>query len=1369
MTDYRDESSTWESTLKWGMIGIGAVMGARAAYRYSPAFRKAAIETAATAGDLYRSAGVQARKYASRWSTSASPAKQASASALEYFAGIKQGGMPAASTVLESEMIESLSRIDVIQYSDDAIGDLRSALGRKYGQPIVGAPKGYRHMTVQDILTNAQKAKKGHYAIGEGGRMMTAKGYENLRSAVQSGAVDTEWIFNQDIFLREMDNGKFLIRDARLVNPAKTVSQALQRSQKFRILGMSPADPLVPSSWTTKTASDLMSPDIPINLRGRGPTKVGGDSVMQIGDNVYSVQGNQMKRVGKTDARIYTSPRLVKERAGQAGMGGQYYGPKDTQRAVTAKERIAQDPNRYKGPIGKVRKWAESGKGYRGFGIGEGYNIGPQYKHGQSIFGFARDWMNKLLNYKTAINLKTGARGAKAFAEESVIDKVKGFFKITPDKMKKNMYWASEEELGNLTLKQMKDAANLHASTHTTIESVSTPTMRLQGKYHTEVRDVAMTPGEAVGAFGRKFTTSATRVFEWATGMGVKPGTAGQTMLRLVAKGVIPTWLLVEAFKYGDFMSEEITGVSPIKMGAYGYAGAQTAKQGMLNLSGFSTLSNAADEATGGFWSSTGGTILRTAGIFGASLAIGAHPAASKATKKWAPRLGLGLAALQLTGSPGKSAFDQWDEYTGNKMVPIRRGRGWLTGPQPYEGGEVQYYRKHAVAQILDDSQYEKFGGKQAYFEDLSLLPTPHNWMGAKRILDPYAWEKRTYYDQPYPLNKGMFSEVPIAGPLLDLTAGRILKPRVMMHQQEIQRWLDTPQIPRDPKMTMIADQLNMQLPVTGRAIPKFGVAQEIGTAIKGATDFIGMPGFMLNALKEKATGSSEWFHDGPVWQTPDYQVSQVRNFFEMEWGGMLGGSELFRRMWSKDSHEVSFVNPIPNTMPDYMPGSRSMYGDTNFINFSEGDPFSKIRAPGARNLHMALNPHTSNFDKWRMLKGVAPFSRAAKSFEAGVIGAGENQVFNDAQQSQFEDVQSRMNMYDPSTAWAGEEGGSSGFQSSLPHIPWVSTKFMGAPSPEEHYRKMVRYGSDYWDWKNPYDQMLDPYLSYMSTQNPVSAAGSGALLGSIAGSRGAVVGAAYGAVSSIFSDDSISNKESRREFTEDYFDKMQYTKLRMMEERALDMNRSDLVKKIQNMQSSTMVGLDYSLDSEEFALAAKKALPSKDRGYLMALANSGMDTSEMPEYMHPIIDKLRGQGNPKMSYASRDRMVSDWVGENGGIPGGEWAGWAPGVDMQKLKAVSVAADGDNMHDYGSYEPDVEMDAYSSPYLDAIQNYGTISNPDLQNMSRMVYNNMAHLRKLGIDNGGVMITPSFGSGRSQWNINRGRVNSARQWRQRGIW
>ena len=52
-------------------------------------------------------------------------------------------------------------------------------------------------------------------------------------------------------------------------------------------------------------------------------------------------------------------------------------------------------------------------------------------------------------------------------------------------------------------------------------------------------------------------------------------------------------------------------------------------------------------------------------------------------------------------------------------------------------------------------------------------------------LREPYYLEKLHYQDRPYPVASPAFSDVPLVGPLLAATIGKLVKPPVRMHEEE--------------------------------------------------------------------------------------------------------------------------------------------------------------------------------------------------------------------------------------------------------------------------------------------------------------------------------------------------------------------------------------------------------------------------------------------------------------------------------------------------------------------------------------------------------------------------------------------------------
>lgn len=125
---------------------------------------------------------------------------------------------------------------------------------------------------------------------------------------------------------------------------------------------------------------------------------------------------------------------------------------------------------------------------------------------------------------------------------------------------------------------------------------------------------------------------------------------------------------------------------------------------------------------------------------------------------------------------------------------------------------------------------------------------------------------------------------------------------------------------------------------------------------------------------------------------TADRMAGMQRGFWHSEMGGFGGGfSEFWRRMLPHPQR-VKLWNPIPNQMPDWLPG------EDYFINFRQGDPYS---AGGLKNLELRLPgaayeaTHTLFADPWfgeygaltrfMILADVAPYSEEYRLYEKTV------------------------------------------------------------------------------------------------------------------------------------------------------------------------------------------------------------------------------------------------------------------------------------------------------------------------------------------------------------------------------------------------
>jgi hypothetical protein len=139
----------------------------------------------------------------------------------------------------------------------------------------------------------------------------------------------------------------------------------------------------------------------------------------------------------------------------------------------------------------------------------------------------------------------------------------------------------------------------------------------------------------------------------------------------------------------------------------------------------------------------------------------------------------IGFAAM-LPFIPGmlgsrKTADEQRAIYSGEQPVPVRAGRWWDLGSTPWGGSRIKEWRPHWS--VLWKTQAEKkslYGSEDEYWSHHPVLH-PLDYLS-----DPYYLEKRNYEDRPYPITSPAFSNVPLVGPLLAATIGKLVKPPVL-------------------------------------------------------------------------------------------------------------------------------------------------------------------------------------------------------------------------------------------------------------------------------------------------------------------------------------------------------------------------------------------------------------------------------------------------------------------------------------------------------------------------------------------------------------------------------------------------------------
>ena len=133
--------------------------------------------------------------------------------------------------------------------------------------------------------------------------------------------------------------------------------------------------------------------------------------------------------------------------------------------------------------------------------------------------------------------------------------------------------------------------------------------------------------------------------------------------------------------------------------------------------------------------------------------------------------------------TPGGQSFSEKKKELFEGEVPIRRGRWWPLGNTPWRGDRIQYFRPSWYRRFTGGAQYTG----QSWNSPIEKLLYGYDF-SPLRPLDPYRYERKNYYERPYPVTGEYFTGPfgPLTG-FLNATIGQVLKPRKFMHQDAMQ------------------------------------------------------------------------------------------------------------------------------------------------------------------------------------------------------------------------------------------------------------------------------------------------------------------------------------------------------------------------------------------------------------------------------------------------------------------------------------------------------------------------------------------------------------------------------------------------------
>lgn len=136
-----------------------------------------------------------------------------------------------------------------------------------------------------------------------------------------------------------------------------------------------------------------------------------------------------------------------------------------------------------------------------------------------------------------------------------------------------------------------------------------------------------------------------------------------------------------------------------------------------------------------------------------------------------------------------REEYDYWTKGDD----PIRKGRYWILGNSRFKGNSVSYYRPNWWRTYMSDYKYrdtsDKAGagsGQSLYGSRMERALYGYDF-SPLRVLDPYHYENRSYKNRPYPVSGDYFTGPwgPLT-PLLNATVGSVLKPKRLMHTEDM-------------------------------------------------------------------------------------------------------------------------------------------------------------------------------------------------------------------------------------------------------------------------------------------------------------------------------------------------------------------------------------------------------------------------------------------------------------------------------------------------------------------------------------------------------------------------------------------------------
>ena len=657
--------------------------------------------------------------------------------------------------------------------------------------------------------------------------------------------------------------------------------------------------------------------------------------------------------------------------------------------------------------------------------------------------------------------------------------------------------------------------------------------------------------------------------------------------------------------------------------------------------------------------------------------------------------MGLAAAPFLMFGMGSKKSVKELDEeYLNKKEVAVKKARWWEFGTTPWEGEKTMYYRPNWYNRILDRPTAKSLYGD----EDISPVGK-----FVRSLADPYWLEKKHYKDRPYPIAGYSAEWAGPFAPLVESSLGRILKPTVYMHTDEIGRGGYHGKEGAHRPSKNIPGGLAPE-----EAISPYSLKEQIKQQFYTGYEAAGLRGFTLSAIKQAITGEQDLYEHTPVLQSSADMDSIRREFWDLNMGGFGGLTEPIRRMIPKRQYTTEIVNPLKNTMPDWMPGSNY------YTDFKTGDPYTKIaegeyRLPGtgyeARYKELkGLDPEKYPLiHQYKILADVAPHSKefreARKSLNDYEPTDYELKIFLETEK-QLEDKRTkkrfRDDVYDESMlgrygAALSDIARANPLEQLTPLAP--AHKFGPAPRALSSYEESI-YGKEFKLWQRPIDDFLKPAIT----------------------TAGNIVGL-----------DAIPDNVQETRKVEQYFDELQYVKSMKLEQEALRHRADSKARGHAQKALTTIAGVDpYANDYKVLASLPKREkvyfqefadAPMEDRERILELAPDNMKDLYIARWDKMLLNQMNAEDaqissedkaaaeeqifNRMVNIRAKRKAESQALLQSERVPADDWIGWRADVDMEDVKLKFLVQSGRDYHNYDLWD-DRLRSLRRKPYLEGV-------------------------------------------------------------------